>query len=168
MKKILNRETILYLVFGVLTTLVNYAVFWIGLRLFGEAYTLLINVACFIAASSFAYVTNKLFVFESRSWAPAILRREIPAFFSARIASFLLEEAGLWVCKDVFRVGRYALILPFGEPPFRLNGILIAKIILSFAVVLLNYLFSKLFIFKKPKEPTEEQYESTDHHTSLQ
>ena len=63
MKKIINRETILYLVFGVLTTLVNYAVFWVGIRLFTDKYTLLINAVAFVVAAAFAYVTNKLFVF---------------------------------------------------------------------------------------------------------
>lgn len=165
MKKILNRETIRYLIFGVLTTLVNYAVFWIGIRLFTERYTLLINVVCFIAASTFAYVTNKLFVFESKSWSLQVLKREVPAFFAARIFSFGLEEFGLWLCKDVFHVGRYELALEFGSRRFSIGGIMIAKIVLSFAVVLLNYVFSKLFIFKKDRE---DQHESSDHHSGIQ
>lgn len=142
MKKLLNRETILYLVFGGLTTLVNYAVFWLGIRLFGEDRALLVNLVSFVAAAVFAYVTNKLFVFESRSWAPAVLRRELPSFFGARIVSFLLEEAGLWLATGPLRAGDYQLL--------GVSGVMIAKVILSVAVVVLNYLFSKLFIFKKP------------------
>lgn len=142
MKKLLNRETILYLVFGGLTTLVNYLVFWLGIRLFGEERALLVNLVCFVAAASFAYVTNKLFVFESKSWAPAVLRRELPSFFGARIVSFLLEEAGLWLATGPLRAGDYQLL--------GVSGVMIAKVILSVAVVVLNYLFSKLFIFKKP------------------
>lgn len=61
--------------------------FGLGILLFGEEYTLLINVGCFIVAASFAYVTNKLFVFDSKSWDWTVLRKEIPAFFSARILS---------------------------------------------------------------------------------
>lgn len=141
MKKILNRETVTYLIFGVLTTLVNYVCFWLGLKLFGEAYTLLINVVCFLIAAGFAYVTNKLFVFESKSWRWEILRREIPAFFGARVFSFLLEEAGLWVSKDLLHAGRYEIL--------GIGGILIAKVALSFVVVVLNYVFSKLVIFKR-------------------
>ena len=157
MKKILNRETISYLIFGVLTTIVNYVFFWLGILLFGEEYTLLINVGCFIVAASFAYVTNKLFVFDSKSWDWTVLRKEIPAFFSARILSFFLEEAGLWICIDLLHAGRYSL--------FGINGILIAKIALSFLVVLLNYVFSKLFVFKKNREAS---HESSDHYSSLQ
>ena len=142
MKKLLNRETLLYLVFSGLTTLVNYLVFWLGIRLFGEERALLVNLVCFAAAASFAYVTNKLFVFESKSWAPAVLRRELPSFFGARIVSFLLEEAGLWLATGPLRAGDYQLL--------GVSGVLIAKLVLSVAVVVLNYLFSKLFIFKKP------------------
>ena len=157
MKKIINRETILYLVFGVLTTLVNYAVFWVGIRLFTDKYTLLINAVAFVVAAAFAYVTNKLFVFESKSWRFSVLKKEIPAFFAARIFSFGLEELGLWLSKDVFRVGRYALVLPVGSRSFSVGGIMIAKIILSVVVVLLNYVFSKLVIFKKGGEAEKQE-----------
>ena len=149
MKKILNRETVTYLIFGVLTTLVNHFFFWRGIKLFGDAYTLLINVGCFIIAASFAYVTNKLFVFESKSWRWEILRRELPAFFGARIVSFLIEEAGLWISKDLLHVGRYELL--------GVNGIMIAKLALNVLVVVLNYVFSKLFIFKKGQQGTESE-----------
>lgn len=152
MKKLLNRETILYLIFGVLTTLVNYVLFWLGLKLFTERYTLLINVFCFIAAAAFAYVTNKLFVFESKSWRLSVLKKEIPAFFAARIFSFGLEEFGLWLSKDVFHVGRYELGLRLGSHRVGVGGIMIAKIVLSVLVVLLNYFFSKLYIFRKKGE----------------
>ncbi len=148
MKKILNRETVTYLIFGVLTTLVNYFFFWLGIKLFGEAYTLLINVFCFLIAASFAYVTNKLFVFESKSWRWQVLRREIPSFFGARLFSFLLEEAGLWVSTDLIHAGRYELL--------GINGIMIAKVLLSFLVVVLNYVFSKLFIFRQDREEPHE------------
>ena len=142
LEKLLNRETITYLIFGVLTTVLNWILFWLGTKLFGDRYALLINVFCFVAAASFAYVTNKLFVFESKSWAPAVLRHEIPSFFGARIFSFFLEEAGLWFAQYILHADR-ALILG-------VDGLMIAKVLLSVLVVVLNYIFSKLFIFKKP------------------
>ena len=142
LKKFLNRETILYLVFGVLTTVLNWALFWLGTRLFGAKYALAVNVFCFIAAASFAYLTNKLFVFQSKSWSGAVLRRELPSFFGARIFSFLLEEAGLWLSQAVLHAERFSLL--------GVDGLMIAKILLSVLVVVLNYIFSKLFIFKKP------------------
>ena len=82
------------MIFGVLTTIVNYVFFWLGILLFGEEYTLLINLGCFIVAASFACVTNKLFVFDSKSWDWTVLRKEIPAFFSARILSFFWRKPG--------------------------------------------------------------------------
>lgn len=139
-KKLLNRETILYLIFGVLTAAINYLVFWLGLRLWGEDYALLTNVVCFVAASTFAYLTNKIFVFESKSWQPQVLGQEIVTFYSARIFSFLLEEGGLWICKAL-HAERVAL--------FGVNGLMVAKILLSLLVVLVNYAFSKLLVFKK-------------------
>ena len=68
-KALFNKETIIYIIFGVLTTAVNYAVFWAGIEMFGEDYHLLVNAVAFVLSAAFAYVTNKLFVFESKSWA---------------------------------------------------------------------------------------------------
>lgn len=138
--KLCNRETVSYLFFGVLTTVVNYGVFALILHFFGPESTLIANGAAFVAAVTFAYVTNKLFVFESKSWAKEVLARELPSFVGARLFSFAFEELGLLVCMWL-QVERFSL--------FGLNGILIAKIVLSFVVVVLNYFFSKCFIFKK-------------------
>ncbi len=139
--RLLNRETVTYLIFGVLTTLVDWVVFRLGKRWLGNDWVLLVNAAAFLAAASFAYVTNKLWVFESKSWAPEVLKKEIPMFFAARVFSFLFTEAGLWFSRDVLHAGGYTLL--------GLDGLEIAKILLSVIVVVLNYLFSKLLIFKK-------------------
>lgn len=64
LKKIINREIIMYLVFGVLTTVVNYGVFIIGINISGTEKTLLVNLYAFIAATLFAFITNRLFVFQ--------------------------------------------------------------------------------------------------------
>lgn len=144
LKKLLNRETVTYIIFGVLTTAVNYLVFYLGIRCFGEKHYLLINAAAFIAAAAFAYVTNKLFVFESKSWSPKVLRSEIPSFLGARIGSFFLEEAGMWLFVDVLNVGGYSL--------FGIGGVMLTKLTLAVVVVILNYILSKFFIFKKDKK----------------
>lgn len=54
----------MYLVFGVLTTVVNYGVFIIGINISGTEKTLLVNLYAFIAATLFAFITNRLFVFQ--------------------------------------------------------------------------------------------------------
>lgn len=147
-QKLVNQETILYLVFGGLTTLVNLAVFWLMNRVLGEDLALVNNAAAFVAAVIFAYVTNKIFVFESRSWSAQTLRKEIPAFVGARLFSFGLEELLLWISKDVIRVGRYSIVI-LG---IVIGGLMVAKILISVIVVVLNYFFSKLFIFKKKEK----------------
>ncbi|WP_250674564.1 GtrA family protein [Paraclostridium ghonii] len=139
-KSVLNKETLSYLFFGVLTTLVNYITFVIGLIIFGEKNTLTVNTIAFIAATIFAYITNKIWVFNSKSWDIEILKSEIISFLGVRIISFLFEQLGLLICISIFNVGNYYI--------FSMSGIMISKVILSFIVVILNYVVSKFFIFK--------------------
>ena len=147
LKKLLNRETILYLVFGVATTLVNYIVFYLIYDLtFGRDNSLVANGAAFVAAVVFAFVVNKLFVFESKSWGIDVLRREIPAFLTGRVASFLIEEAGLFLCEKVWRLNG-VVVLQIGGTA--VDGVTAAKLALSVIVVILNYIFCKLIVFKK-------------------
>ena len=147
LKKLLNRETILYIVFGVATTVVNYIVFHILYNvLWHQNYSLAANAAAFVAAVIFAFVVNKLFVFESRSWDAATLKREIPSFLGARIGSFGIEEAGLFLAEKVFKLGG-VIAISIGGTAF--DWITVVKVALAFVVVALNYVFCKLFVFKK-------------------
>lgn len=140
-----HREILLYLIFGVLTTLVNFVSFWLMELLIGEELYLASNAVAWVLAVVFAYVTNKLFVFESKSWSRAALAAEIPEFLGARIFSFLLEEGGMWLLVDIlgFRSFSFALV------GITATGTLIAKAILAVVVVILNYFFSKFIIFKR-------------------
>ena len=74
------EEVILYVVFGVLTTLVNFVSFWVFNKILGEKFYLVSNVIAWFISVVFAYVTNKLWVFESKSWAFKILLKEVPEF----------------------------------------------------------------------------------------
>ena len=146
-KKILNRETVLYIIFGVATTAVNYVVFYLLYNvLWNQSRSLAANAAAFVAAVIFAFVVNKLFVFESKSWSMDTLKREIPSFLAARIGSFGIEEAGLFLCEKVLKLGGVIAITLGGVA---LDWITVAKVALAFVVVALNYVFCKLFIFKK-------------------
>lgn len=146
-KKILNRETVLYIIFGVATTAVNYVVFYLLYNvLWSQSRSLEANAAAFVAAVIFAFVVNKLFVFESKSWSTDTLKREIPSFLAARIGSFGIEEAGLFLCEKVLKLGGVIAITLGGVA---LDWITVAKVALAFVVVALNYVFCKLFIFKK-------------------
>ena len=147
LKKLLNRETILYIVFGVATTVVNYIVFHLLYNvLWQQQNSLTANAAAFVAAVIFAFVVNKLFVFESKSWSAATLKREIPSFLAGRIGSFGIEEAGLFLAEKVFRLGGVIAITLGGT---ELDWITVIKVALAFVVVALNYVFCKLFVFKK-------------------
>lgn len=130
MTKVLNRETILYLVFGVLTTILNYAVYeickWLGIH-----YTLS-TILAWVLSVIFAYITNKLFVFESKSFETAVLIREILSFVSCRLFSGLCD----------------LLFMVFAVEMISMNDSL-AKLVSNVFVVIINYIFSKLFIFRK-------------------
>ena len=146
-KKILNRETILYIVFGVATTVVNYVVFHLLYNvLWHQENSLVANAAAFIAAVVFAFVVNKAFVFQSQSWNMDTLNREIPPFLAARVGSFGIEEAGLFICERILKLGG-VVALVLGD--MTLDWITIVKVALSFVVVALNYVFCKLLVFRK-------------------
>ncbi len=142
------KELLLYVIFGGLTTVVNFIAFWVCGKLLGEELYLVSNAIAWFVSVVFAYITNKIFVFESKSFAPKILLKEIPAFFSARIFSFGVEEGGMWLFVDLLKFGEYSLTV-FG---FEISGQLIAKLILAVIVVILNYFASKFVIFRKKSE----------------
>lgn len=145
LKKLINKETVTYVIFGVLTTLVNLVVFKGFDVLFKGKYYLFTNTIAWVAAVAFAYVTNKLFVFESKSWKFDVIKKEIPSFLGARIASYFVEQAGLWF---------FVEILSFDEKVFdfivvKLSGKITAKLIIGVIVVIINYVLSKFLIFAK-------------------
>ena len=147
LKKLLNRETVLYIIFGVATTVVNYVVFHLLYNvLWHQRNSLTANAAAFVAAVIFAFVVNKLFVFESRSWNADTLKREIPSFLAARIGSFGIEEAGLLLAEKVLKLGG---IIAVTVGSLSLDWITVIKVALAFVVVALNYVFCKLIVFKK-------------------
>lgn len=149
-EKLLQYEIVSYLVFGVLTTVVNFAVYMGIGALLGEGYeekvlftvgsfdigwVLLINAVAWVAAVLFSFVTNKLFVFESTSWKAKAVVKELLTFFGARIISFVIFEELI-----------FALLI-------NIFGIhhMISKLAVSVFVIIFNYVASKLVIFRKGK-----------------
>ena len=139
------KELLLYVVFGGCTTMVNFLSFSLFQMLLGKDLYLLSNGLAWIAAVVFAYVTNKLWVFESKSWQPGVLWREVLSFVSVRGVSFGIEEVGLLVLVEWLRFGAYSAAI-LGVT---ISGTMIAKLLLTVIVVILNYCFSKLVVFKK-------------------
>ena len=125
------EEVISYLFFGGLTTLVNYIVYlpcYNILHLSGAAS----NAIAWVVAVAFAYVTNKPFVFKSHDWSAKTVVPELTKFVSCRIGSGLLETAIIFVLVDCLGW----------------NGNII-KLLTSVLVVILNYVASKLLVFRK-------------------
>lgn len=142
-----HRELITYVIAGGLTTLVNLATFKIFNIILGDSKYLISNIIAWVVGVIFAYVINKLWVFESKSWKINIISKEIPEFVGARLFSLIVEEGGLWILVDMLKFDKYSFDL-FG---FTIDGKLISKIVLAVIVVILNYLFSKLVVFKNKK-----------------
>jgi putative flippase GtrA len=131
----------------VATTVVNYIVFHLLYNvLWQQRSSLIANAAAFAAAVIFAFVVNKTFVFQSGSWSMDTLKREIPPFLAARIGSFGIEEAGLFICERILKLGGVVAIT-LGDTA--LDWITIVKVALAFVVVALNYIFCKILVFRK-------------------
>lgn len=139
--KLLKSEAGSYLFFGAMTTLVNYIVFIIFSFILGYDRVLIVNTISFIVAVIFAYITNKLYVFHSNSWKPNVLVGEILSFASARIFSYFVEQIGLYLSTDIWHLEKFKI--------WFVDGIMISKVVLSVLVILLNWVFSKFFIFRK-------------------
>ncbi|MBQ2863413.1 MAG: GtrA family protein [Clostridia bacterium] len=140
------KEIVDYLFWGVMSTVVSWGTYALFSLVFGTLSenvvltTTLANALSIACAVAFAYVANKLWVFGSKSWAREVVVPELTKFLSARAVTAVIEMAGVPLL----------IALGLGMSVFGIDG-MIAKVIVSVVVVLLNYIFSKLFIFKKEK-----------------
>ena len=134
-----HQEGMRYLIFGALTTIVNiisYAIFSSLILKGMQNETLKVNISeitAFIISIIFAYITNKLYVFNSKTKGLKDLLREITSFISCRIfteiISILMMNAAVWL---------------------HINDILM-KVISNIVVIILNFILSKILIFKTKK-----------------
>ena len=131
------KEIINYVIFGGLTTVVNFITYFIVTKIFNIDEVISNGIAWFISVL-FAYITHKIFVFESKKSKFREIVIEMTSFFLARILS--------GVCCDV---GTFALMIKV----FNINDV-IAKIVTQIMVIIMNYILSKLVIFRK-KEAKE-------------
>lgn len=139
------NEFILYTVFGVGTTIVNFVVYWAMLKVMGDDMYLVANVIAWFASVIYAFVTNKLYVFKStaKDW-PTVLKEALQ-FGGARVVSLIFEEIGLLVLLGMANLTEYTLHL--GN--FSIDGTMLIKLFLAVFVVISNYFFSKFIIFRK-------------------
>lgn len=110
LKKIINREIIMYLVFGVLTTVVNYGVFIIGINISGTEKTLLVNLYAFIAATLFAFITNRLFVFQKQLVHVKIIIEEMIQFFCCPHIFAWNRTVRTAACNRIFGCGKNSCV----------------------------------------------------------
>lgn len=136
-----HKEGMRYLIFGALTTIVNIIIYIIFAKLIlGSVQNedLRVNaseIIAFIAGVAFAYITNKLYVFESKTKSLKDLIRELASFTGCRIFTEIIS-----------------IIMMNLAIHFSINDV-IMKIIANIVVIILNFVFSKLFIFKKGEAP---------------
>lgn len=125
------RDIIVYLVFGVLTTVVNYIIYLPCYNVLGLSGSIS-NAIAWVGAVAFAYLTNKPFVFRSHDWSARTVIPELTKFVGCRVGSGVLETAIIFLTVDLLGW----------------NGNVI-KLLTSVLVVVLNYIGSKLLVFKK-------------------
>lgn len=140
-----HKSLVLYALFGGVTTVVNFISFKLCNMLLGDEWYLVSNVIAWFLSVIAAYIVNKLWVFECRSWQPRQVCYEIGTFFSARLLSLGVEELGLFLLVGAAGFGDMTATL-LGVT---FSGEMIAKFLISFFVVAINYFFSKLVVFKR-------------------
>lgn len=132
-------DVLLYLIFGVLTTIVNYLVYLPVYNLAGFSGAVS-NMIAWAVAVIFAFLTNKPWVFKSHDWSRAVVVPELTKFVSCRVASGALETGILLLAVDLLG----------GDGN-------VWKLLTSVLVVVLNYFGSKLLVFRRKTETDKEE-----------
>ena len=138
-----HEEVVLYLFFGVLTTVVNWGAYAILVSLGVEIN--LSNIISWIVGVSFAFAVNKWFVFKSRILVPIVVLRELGSFFAARIVTGAIA---IILFPIVYALG-------MDQTLFGIDGFL-AKMFTTVIEIFLNWLFSKFLIFDISKKRAED------------
>ena len=125
------KEQILYLFFGGCTTVVNIVVFALCSDIL-HMELLVSNFMAWVLAVFFAYITNKIWVFESKTETLNELVKEIGSFVFARVVTLLIDMLIMYVGVEILFINK-----------------MIIKVLANIVVIVANYVFSKLFIFKK-------------------
>lgn len=125
------KEQINYIFFGVLTTLVNFVSYFLSYKKFGIS-NVPSNIIAWILSVVFAFIVNKLWVFESKSWRKEIAIKEFISFVSVRLFTGIFDTTIMYLGVD---------ILKFNE--------VLVKITSNIIVLITNYIGSKVLIFRK-------------------
>ena len=124
----MKKEVISYLIFGVLTTVVNIVVYYV-FNTWLQVNYLVSNAIAWIASVLFAYITNRKYVFESKNTS---MFNELVKFIGARLSTGIMDMILMWLLVDVLSMNS-----------------MFSKIVVNVLVIVLNYVLSKVFVFKK-------------------
>ena len=124
----MKKEVISYLIFGVLITVVNIVVYYV-FNTWLQVNYLVSNAIAWIASVLFAYITNRKYVFESKNTS---MFNELVKFISARLSTGIMDMILMWLLVDVLSMNS-----------------MVSKIVVNVLVIVLNYVLSKVFVFKK-------------------
>jgi len=132
-----HEEIIRYIIVGGITTALNYGVYAVAFLLLQgvPADYQIANTIAFVVAVVFAYIANKKAVFHSKTSGALDTAREAGSFFLMRLVSYGVEIGLMALMVEVLHINE-----------------LLAKLPVNVLIVVLNYIFSKLYIFRKPKE----------------
>ena len=125
------KGIILYIFFGGITTFINIASYYLFYNVLGVS-NVISNIIAWFLSVIFAFVTNKIWVFNSKSWDAKIAIKELVSFISVRLLTGVFDTAVMYIGVDVLKFNS-----------------LIMKIFSNLIVLISNYIGSKLFIFKK-------------------
>lgn len=133
-KKVLTKEVIMYIIFGVLTTLVNLIISFVleGLLNVDGAWASAIGIICSVL---FAYFTNRKWVFNTKAKGFKENFNEFIKFILGRAVTMVIEQGGVVIFYSIMN-------LPFMP----------VKLSLTIIVIILNFFFSKFFAFKEKKQ----------------
>lgn len=145
------EDMILYIIFGVLTTIVSYASYFIARNVMTVAAA---NIVSWVCAVTFAFITNKKYVFKSKTDTAKAWITEALSFYAARLLTGLVETVIMALCADKY--SEFFCSLFRVEP--KINE-LIFKIIANVIILIMNYVISKLVIFRN-KDDNKEKSEA--------
>lgn len=135
-----NREMLMYLFFGVMTTAVSFVTAGISKHLLELAglsdfmVTQLSTLISWVCAVTFAYVTNRVWVFDSKVSGKKGILTEMASFYGGRVFTLVVEAVMMWLGRDVCGINYW-----------------VTKIVANVVVLILNYVISKLIVFRKKK-----------------
>lgn len=124
------KDVLLYIFFGGLTTIVSIIVFWLFSDK-AELHELLANTISWVVSVTFAFFTNRTWVFHSPTKTKKAFIMQAGGFYGGRVLTYLLEQLCLFI---------FVTLLAYNE--------MLIKVIATIIVLILNYIISKLFVFK--------------------